>query len=117
LETSNAVTVKFVGFQHGDYQHAVFETSQGEIISVFTRGEGCFLALNRAEILLVNFLEEEMYIPEAGGYLTVTVVKSIRTVDGSKLWKLGMGSKNYDQKEREKCGKIQAEFIYSESAQ
>ncbi len=119
VETSNAVAVKFVGFQWGDYQHAVFETNQGEIIDVFTSGEGCFLALNRSEALLVNFSQEETYILEAGGYIVIPVAKSIRVVNSNRLWvsDFRFTNEDYDQHERKSCNKIQAEFIYSESTQ
>jgi hypothetical protein len=65
----------FVGFEVGDYMHAVIENARGKRESYFlspsASGIEYFLALNKGRKVKITYQVVDSYIPEAGGVETI----------------------------------------------
>jgi hypothetical protein len=62
-----------VGFEVGDYLHAIVRRSNGERVSFFLTKPGIqyFLVLRKDELLELTYQVVDTYIPEAGGMETI----------------------------------------------
>jgi|GEM_PF-2167949 len=77
---TETVTGKFVGFETGDYVHALITPKKGETFSVFIRGYGLdyFLAVNANKTGLFTIQTAKTYIEEAGGVIEIDRVTSAK---------------------------------------
>jgi hypothetical protein len=83
---SKKVTGRLVGYQHGDYGHASVRTERGSEQSFFIDDEVCFLALNREEVLTIEYDEVQRFFPEGGGYSPANIIQSIAAGAGQRRW-------------------------------
>jgi len=81
LISTKTITGEFVGFQEGDYLHAIVRTAKGEIIGFFTNGEECFLASNKDKKLIISYNMVKHYFPEGGDYFPASFITNIKTSD------------------------------------
>ena len=66
---TKSIKGKLVGFESGDYLHAVIQKSDGKKQGFFIRPPGLeyFLVLHKGEPLELTYQVVDSYIPEAGG--------------------------------------------------
>lgn len=83
---SKKIAGRLISFEQGDYTHVKVKTQQGAEPSFFIDDETCFLALNRKEVLTIEYDEIQRYFPEGGGYFDANVIQSISTKSGGKRW-------------------------------
>jgi hypothetical protein len=77
-----SLTGEFIGFEAGDYLHAVIRQPDGNTTSFFLeRGMELFLVDHRNEPLELTYQVVETDIPEAGGITTIERLSSIRAGD------------------------------------
>ena len=80
-ETKN-LTGTFVGFEAGDYLHAVVRQTDGKTTSFFLdRGMEIFLLDHKNQPLELTYQVVDTYIPEAGGTTTIERLSAIRAGD------------------------------------
>jgi hypothetical protein len=78
----------FQNFFWGDYFYAVVKTNRGNISLIINPpspkllqgDEDCFLAHHQQQRLRIQYDTIESYIPEAGSYQSIDVIRKIRTV-------------------------------------
>jgi len=81
LETKS-LTGTFVGFESGDYLHAVIRQQDGKSASFFLeRGMEIFLVDHKDQPLELTFQVVETDIPEAGGATTIERLSAVRAGD------------------------------------
>lgn len=73
VKATKTITGKFVGFESGDYLHAVIKDSKGEEVDFFIGGLGLdfFLATHANKTGTFTYQEVEVYMEEAGGRITI----------------------------------------------
>ena len=73
VRETKTITGSFVGFEAGDYLHAIVKRSNGERISFFLMKPGIeyFLVLRKDEPLELTYQVVDTYIPEAGDMETI----------------------------------------------
>jgi hypothetical protein len=69
----------FTNFSWGDYFYAVIKTSSGNITFLVDRDEDCFLAYHQKVKLKIRYDRLQRYIPQAGGYYPIDVIRNIQT--------------------------------------
>lgn len=76
--STQKVTGKFVGFETGDYVHALIAPKKGEEMSVFIHGYGLdyFLAVNANKTGVFTIQTVKSYVEEAGGVIELDRVTS-----------------------------------------
>ena len=73
---------QLLGFQQGDYIHALVRSDQGKIMNFFVGlQDGCFLALNRDNDLHIEYDNIERYFPEGQGFYPASVITEAKTAD------------------------------------
>ena len=102
---SKKVTGRLLGYQEGDYAHASVRTERGGEQSFFVDDEICFLALNREEVLVIEYDEIERFFPEGGGYFPANIIQSITTRAGEKHW-IRNKSVKPTAAEQKKCSRV-----------
>lgn len=90
---SKQVTGRLLSYQEGDYAHASLRSEAGGERSFFVDDEICFLALNRKEVLTIEYDEIERFFPEGSGYFPANIIRSIATSVKDKRWIRGINSK------------------------
>lgn len=77
-----------IGFETGDYVHAIIKDSKGQERSFFIGGAGTdfFLAVHKGKKLVINYQVVSSYIPEAGGR------EEIERISSAKYGKLESGA-------------------------
>ncbi len=76
---SKTVTGYFTNFVWGDYFYAVIDTNQGTKTFSVDRDEDCFLAYHQKVKLKIRYDRLQRYIPQAGGYQPIDVIRTIQT--------------------------------------
>ncbi len=73
VRETKTITGSFVGFEAGDYLHAIVKRSNGERLSFFLMKPGIeyFLVLRKDEPLELTYQVVDTYIPEAGDMETI----------------------------------------------
>jgi hypothetical protein len=73
IRETKTITATFVGFEAGDYLHAILKRSNGERVSFFLMKPGIqyFLLLRKDEPLELTYQVVDTYIPEAGDMETI----------------------------------------------
>jgi len=102
---SKKVTGHLFSYQEGDYLHAIVRTKQGSERSFFVDDEICFLALNRKEVLAIEYNEIERFFSEGGGYYPANIIQSISTKAGEKRWIRKISAKP-TAAERKECSRV-----------
>lgn len=73
---------QLLGFQQGDYIHAVVRSDEGKIIDFFVGIEdGCFLAINKDNGLHIEYNNIERYFPEGQAYYPASVITEVKSAD------------------------------------
>jgi hypothetical protein len=83
---SKKVTGRLLDAQQGDYFHASVRTERGNKESFFVDDDICFLALNKKEVLVIEYDEITRYFPEGRGYYPANIIQSISTRAGQNRW-------------------------------
>lgn len=78
LVETKTMTGHLIGFQQGDYLHALIKTSEGRTEDFFLNGEECFLALNKNEKITVRYDVVSRYFSEGGGYYPAQIMRSLQ---------------------------------------
>jgi hypothetical protein len=84
---SRTIVGYFQNFSWGDYFYAVVKTKRGNISFMLNppspkllRGdEDCFLAHHQQQRLRIQYDTIDTYIPQAGGYHSIEVIRKIQT--------------------------------------
>jgi hypothetical protein len=84
---SKTVVGYFQKFSWGDYFYAVVKTNRGNInfmlnppsSKLMQRDEDCFLARHQTVKLKIQYDTIASYIPQAGGYHSIDVIRKIQT--------------------------------------
>jgi hypothetical protein len=76
---SKTVTGYFTNFVWGDYFYAVIDTNRGIKTFSVDRDEDCFLAYHQKVKLKIRYDRLQRYIPQAGGYQPIEVIRTIQT--------------------------------------
>lgn len=73
VKSTKTITGKFVGFESGDYLHAIIKDSKGEEVTFFIGGVGLdfFLATHANKSGSFTYQNVEVYMEEAGGRVTI----------------------------------------------
>ena len=73
IRETKTITASLVGFEAGDYLHAIVKRSNGERLSFFLMKPGIqyFLLLRKDEPLELTYQVVDTYIPEAGDMETI----------------------------------------------
>jgi hypothetical protein len=79
IVASKTVVGYFTNFVWGDYFYAVIETSRGTKTFLVDRDEDCFLAYHQKVKLKIQYDRLQRYIPQAGGYQPIDVIRNIQT--------------------------------------
>lgn len=82
VRETKTLTGEFVGFEAGDYLHAVIRRPDGESASFFLeRGMEIFLVDHKGQPLELTYQVVDTDIPEAGGVITIERLSAIRSGD------------------------------------
>lgn len=82
IRETKTFTGEFIGFEAGDYLHAVIRQPDGESASFFLeRGMEIFLVDHKDQPLELTYQIVDTYIPEAGGVTTIERLSAIRAGD------------------------------------
>jgi hypothetical protein len=82
IRETRTLTGTFLGFEAGDYLHAVIHQGDGETVSFFLdRGMEIFLVDHKNEPLELTYQVVDTNIPEAGGITTIERLSAIRAGD------------------------------------
>lgn len=82
IRETKTLTGEFVGFEAGDYLHAVIRQPDGESASFFLeRGMEIFLVDHKNQPLELTYQVVDTDIPEAGGITTIERLSAIRAGD------------------------------------
>lgn len=83
---------KFMGFEAGDYLHAVVQDEKKQTRSFFVDGDGVdfFLALNHKKTGTYKIQVVDAYVPEAGSRMEMERVVFVRfgKADSASWWKV-----------------------------
>jgi uncharacterized protein YjiS (DUF1127 family) len=73
IKATKTIKAKFVGFEAGDYLHAIVQRADGERVSFFVQKPGLeyFLALKKDDTLDLTYQVVDTFIPEAGARQTI----------------------------------------------
>jgi len=106
---------RFVGFEIGDYTHAVIRKGDGKRTSFFINQPGMdyFLASHKGQSLELTYQVVDTYIPEAGGVETIERLVSARAgnVTYREWWKKVKASASMRQIERRYDPLVRASVI------
>jgi hypothetical protein len=88
----------FTNFVWGDYFYAVIETNRGRMTFLVDKDEDCFLVDRQHVKLKIRYDLLQRYIPQAGGYQSIDVIRNIQT-DRTDLirWRKSMSSAKLKQ--------------------
>ena len=79
VRETKSLTGTFLGFEAGDYLHAVIRQPDGQTSSFFLeRGMEIFLVDHRNEPLELTYQVVDTDVPEAGGVMTIERLSAIR---------------------------------------
>jgi len=82
IRETKSLTGEFIGFEAGDYLHAVIRQPDGKTESFFLdRGMEIFLVDHKNQPLELAYQVVDADIPEAGGVMTIERLSSIRAGD------------------------------------
>ena len=82
IRETKSLTGEFIGFEAGDYLHAVIRQADGNTSSFFLeRGMELFLVDHRNQPLELTYQVVDTDIPEAGGITTIERLSAIRAGD------------------------------------
>ncbi|MFP5284569.1 MAG: hypothetical protein ACLGI9_02415 [Thermoanaerobaculia bacterium] len=82
IRETKSLTGTFLGFEAGDYLHAVIRQPDGKTASFFLeRGMELFLVDHRNEPLELTYQVVDTDVPEAGGVTTIERLSAIRAGD------------------------------------
>jgi hypothetical protein len=82
IRDTKSLTGTFLGFETGDYLHAVIRQPDGKTASFFLeRGMELFLVDHRNEPLELTYQVVDTDVPEAGGVTTIERLSAIRAGD------------------------------------
>ena len=107
----------FLGFEAGDYLHAVIKTSVGKTVSLFLNGQDIayFLALHKGKAMTVTYEIVDTYIEEAGGVTTIERLTAARVKKQTfAAWWKRTGSKYTAEQREKKYGKRVEEAMISQ---
>ncbi|WP_309744484.1 hypothetical protein [Chamaesiphon sp. OTE_20_metabat_361] len=76
---SKTITGYFTNFVWGDYFYAVIATNRGNQTFLVDRDEDCFLAYHQKVRLKIRYDRLQRYIPQAGSYQPIDVIRNIQT--------------------------------------
>jgi hypothetical protein len=76
---SGTVVGYFTNFVWGDYFYAVIKTDRRNIHFLIDRNEDCFLALHQRSRFTIQYDIIRRYIPQAGSYQPIKVIRNIQT--------------------------------------
>jgi hypothetical protein len=90
VKATKSIKGQFVGFEVGDYMHAVIKKENGEQDSFFigqSEGIPYFLVTHKDQPLEITYQVVDSYIEEAGGYQTIERIVSVKAGDMTdKQW-------------------------------
>lgn len=111
---SKKVTGRLLGYQEGDYAHAIVRTEKAGEQSFFVDDEICFLALNREEVLTIEYDEIQRFFPEGAGYFPANVIQAISTRAGERRWVRKMSAKPTAVEQKE-CSSVLRTTLFHRS--
>src|SRR5579871_894090 len=81
VRTVKTVNGTCIGFETGDYLHALIRTRDGASLSLFVAKPGMefFLAAHKGQPLTITYQVVETYIPEAGGAAVIERIAAAKT--------------------------------------
>jgi hypothetical protein len=86
---TKSITASYVGAEIGDYNHAIFRTSDGKKIDFWCSGEMVeFLNKYKGKQIDITYQVTDTYIPEARGVQRIEVIKDAKVGNQSfSTWK------------------------------
>ena len=86
---TKSITASYVGAEIGDYNHAIFRTSDGKEIDFWCSGEMVeFLNKYKGKQIEITYQVTDTYIPEARGVQRIEVIKDAKVGNQSfSTWK------------------------------
>jgi hypothetical protein len=86
--STKTITGYFIGFQTGDYSHAIISTENGTFIDFFPSYKDiCFLVSNRDSLLTIQYTNITHYFPEYQEFHPVNIINKIKTKEfNSETW-------------------------------
>ena len=86
---TKSITASYVGAEIGDYNHAIFRTSDGKEIDFWCSGEMVeFLTRYKRKQINITYQVIDTYIPEARGVQRIEVIKDAKVGNQSfSTWK------------------------------
>lgn len=80
VKATKTMTAKLVGFEVGDYVHAILKDSKGKEHSMYicTPGVDYFMAQNKGKTMVITYQLVKSYIEESGGMLDIERVSDAR---------------------------------------
>lgn len=86
---TKSITASYVGAEIGDYNHAIFRTSDGKEIDFWCSGEMVeFLNKYKGKQINITYQITDTYIPEARGVQRIEVIKDAKVGNQSfSTWK------------------------------
>jgi hypothetical protein len=85
VKATKHLTGKLVGFEVGDYTHALVKPASGENQSFFVGGSESllyFLVAHQGEMVKITYQEVSSWIEEAGGYTDIERITAAQTTGG-----------------------------------
>ena len=86
---TKSITASYVGAEIGDYNHAIFRTSDGKEVDFWCSGEMVeFLNKYKGKQIDITYQVTDTYIPEAGRVQRIEVIKDAKVDNQSfSTWK------------------------------
>ena len=86
---TKSVTAYYVGAEIGDYNHAIFRTSDGKEVDFWSSGEIVeFLNKYKGKKIDITYQITDTYIPEAGRVQRIEIIKDAKVENQSfSTWK------------------------------
>jgi hypothetical protein len=86
---TKSITASYVGAEIGDYNHAIFRTSDGKEVDFWCSGEMIeFLNKYKGKQIDITYQITDTYIPEARGVQRIEVIKDAKVENQSfSTWK------------------------------
>jgi hypothetical protein len=86
---TKSITASYVGAEIGDYNHAIFRTSDGKEIDFWCSGEMVeFLNMYKGKRVNITYQIADRYIPEARGVQRIEIIKDAKVGNKSfSTWK------------------------------
>lgn len=101
VKSTHTLKAKLIGFEVGDYVHAIFKDSKGEERTMYIGSAGVdyFMALHANKPLVITYQVVSTYIPEAGGREVVDRVKSAKfgKLDSRTWWKAELKKSSFEK--------------------